>query len=90
MKRPALVEVIFYADGQMIPTHYAERLDSRPIRIDRILKLRANPENIFEYVCRCGENVVKLLLQGHIWYIEDDSMLYDEFRRLSLDTAVEK
>lgn len=89
MKKPALVEVIFYADGQIIPTHYAERLNSRPIRIDRILNLRANTENTFEYVCRCGEKVVKLLLKGLSWYIEDDSMLYDEFRNLSLDTAVE-
>lgn len=88
MRKLALMEVSFYADGQIIPTHYAEHMKDRPGRIDRILKIEGEPKYTMKYVCRCGENVLTFLFKDYIWYIAEDSTHFDEYRKSCLDSFV--
>lgn len=90
MRKIALMEVRFYADGQIVPTHYVENMNESPIRIDRILNVEWQSKHTMKFICRCGQSLVNFFYKDCIWYIVDDSMLYDDYQKASLDSSEKK
>lgn len=90
MRKIELMEVNFYADGQIIPTHYAENMNECPIRIDRIIEVEFQSKYTMKFVCRCGKSLIHLIFKDYIWYIVDDSMPYHDYQKASLDSSRKK